>query len=170
MGDVDAMKLNLGVKIFISFCVITLSIIVVSVIGLNGMYSVKNKYGEIVHDNMPVETLVMEVRSINLEQVASVRGYMIYQEKQYTDQYNSLSNRLNSVFQEIEEKAKTSESKKYLNDLKTVNSKYDEGVQKIFDKIENGNINEAVVLGTTVKEHVEDIRRITEEWSTYIDD
>lgn len=164
------MKLNLGVKIFISFCVITLSIIVVSVIGLNGMYSVKNKYGEIVHDNMPVETLVMEVRSINLEQVASVRGYMIYQEKQYTDQYNSLSNRLNSVFQEIEEKAKTSESKKYLNDLKTVNSKYDEGVQKIFDKIENGNINEAVVLGTTVKEHVEDIRRITEEWSTYIDD
>lgn len=108
------MKLNLGVKIFISFCVITLSIIVVSVIGLNGMYSVKNKYGEIVHDNMPVETLVMEVRSINLEQVASVRGYMIYQEKQYTDQYNSLFNRLNSVFQEIEEKQRHQNQKNIL--------------------------------------------------------
>lgn len=162
------MKLNLGMKIFASFFVITFLIVLVSIIGLNGMYSVKNTYGEIVHENIPLETLVMKVRSTNLEQVAAIRGYMLYQEEQFVEQYNSLTNRLDSIFQEIEEKAKTSESKGYLKDLKAVHIKYDEGVQVVIGKIKNGEVKEAVALGTTVKEHVDDIRSITEDWSTYL--
>ena len=163
------MKLKIGVKIFISFFVITFLIVLVSVIGLNGMYSVKNSYGVIVNENIPVEILVKEVRSINLEQVATVRGYMVYQEKQFTELYDSLSEQLNSVFQEIEGKAKTTESQEFLKDLKAVHTEYDEGVQVIFDKVKNGETDEAIALGTTVKENVDDIRRITEEWSTYLD-
>ncbi len=163
------MKLKIGVKIFISFFVLTFLIVLVSLIGLNGMYSVKNSYGEIVHENIPVEILVMEVRSINLEQVATVRGYMIYQEEQFTELYDSLSEKMNSVFQEIEGKSETTQSKEYLKDLKAVHAEYDEGVQVIFDKVKSGEIDEAIDLGTTVKEKVDDIRKITEDWSTYLD-
>ncbi len=162
------MKLKIGVKIFISFFVITSLIILVSVIGLIGMYSVNSSYGVIVNENIPVEILVKEVRSINLEQVATVRGYMVYREEQFTEQYNSLSDRLNLVFKEIEGKARTTESQEFLKALKTSHDEYDKGVQVVFDKVRNGEMDEAIALGTTVKENVDDIKRITEDWSTYV--
>ncbi len=162
------MKLNLGVKIFTSFFVITFLIVLVSVIGLNGMYSVNSSYGVIVNESIPVEILVKEVRSINLEQVATVRGYMVYREEQFTEQYKSLSDRLNLVFKEIEVKAKTTDSQEFLKALKASHDEYDKGVQVIFDKVRNGEMDEAIALGTSVKENVDDIERITEDWSTYV--
>ncbi len=162
------MKLKIGVKIFISFFVITFLIILVSVIGLIGMYSVNSSYGVIVNENIPVEILVKEVRSVNLEQVATVRGYMVYQQEQFTEQYKSLSDRLNAIFQEIGVKAKTTESQEFLKALKASHDEYDKGVQIIFDKVRNGEMEEATALGTTVKENVDDIKKITEDWSTYV--
>ena len=168
MGEM-LMKFKIGVKIVISFSIITLLIILVSYIGLSGMYSVQNSYNIIIKDNLPVENLVKEVRAINLEQVTAVRGYIIYKDEQYPELYNSLSDSLSLVFQKISEKSNTEASNDYLNKLLSIHNEYDDGVKVIFDYVRKGQINEAVAYGEKIKSKVTDIKEVTQKWSEYVE-
>ena len=163
------MKFKIGVKIAISFLIITVLIILVSYIGLSGMYSVQNSYNVIIKENLPVETLVKEVSSINLEQVAAVRGYMIYKDEQYPELYNSLTDSLSLIFEQIGEKSGAEASNEYLTSLKKIHKEYDDGVKVIFDYVRKGQINEAVAYGDKIKSKVTDIKEVTQKWSEYVE-
>ncbi|OPX45513.1 methyl-accepting chemotaxis protein McpB [Ruminiclostridium hungatei] len=162
------MKIRIGLKIFVSFFVITFLIILVSIIGLTGMDSIRDSYGVIVNESLPVETLIKEARAINLEQVAAVRGFMIYRDEQYPKLYNDLSKELEDVYAKIAEMAKTTESQEYLNRLKAADKAYSDGVQVVFDYVRKGQLDEAVAYGEKVKVKVTEIKEITKAWSTYV--
>lgn len=162
------MKLRIGVKIFISFFIITVLIILVSVIGFSGMNSLNSSYQEIVNVNLPVETLVKEVRSINLEQVAAARGYIIYKDEQYPTLFRQLSKQLEDVFKKIEDNIDTPESKEYLQSLKKADEEYSKGVEVIFNYVREGKIDEAVAYGENIRGQVTEIKEITSTWSAYV--
>ncbi len=162
------MKIRIGLKIFVSFFVITLLIILVSIIGLTGMDSIRDSYGVIVNESLPVETLIKEARAINLEQVAAVRGFMIYKDEQYPKLYNDLSKQLEEVYANVADMAETAQSQGYLSRLKAANRVYSDGVQVVFDYVRKGQMDEAVAYGEKVRVKVTEIKEITKEWSTYV--
>ncbi len=162
------MKIKIGVKIFISFFVITLLIILVSFIGLNGMNTLENSYEVIINDNLPVETLVKDARALNLEQAAAVRGYMLYKDEQYVNQYNEVLNQLETIYKNIENKISTAESKEFLSKLKKANGEYNQGVQVIFGMVKDGKMDEAIAYGKNIKGSVLEIQKLVDNWSTYV--
>ncbi len=162
------MKIKIGLKIFVSFFVITFLIILVSIIGLTGMDSIRDSYGIIVNESLPVETLIKEARAINLEQVAAVRGFMIYKDEQYPKLYNDLSKQLEEVYANVADMAETAQSQGYLSRLKAANRVYSDGVQVVFDYVRKGQMDEAVAYGEKVRVKVTEIKEITKEWSTYV--
>ncbi|WP_313559407.1 methyl-accepting chemotaxis protein [Ruminiclostridium cellobioparum] len=162
------MKLRIGVKILFSFSIVTVLIILVSVIGFSGMNSLNRSYEEIVNVNLPVETLVKEVRSINLEQVAAARGYIIYKDEQYPTLFRALSKQLEDVFKKIEADAETPESREYLKSLKKADEEYSKGVEVIFNYVREGKIEEAVAYGDNIRGQVNEIKEITSVWSAYV--
>ncbi len=162
------MKIKIGVKIFISFFVITLLIIIVSFIGLNGMNTLENSYEVIINDNLPVETLVKDARALNLEQVAAIRGYMLYKDEQYVSQYNEVLNQLDTIYKNIENKISTAESKEFLSNLKKANGEYNQGVQVIFGMVKDGKMDEAIAYGKNIKGSVLEIEKLVDNWSTYV--
>lgn len=162
------MKLSIGVKIFVSFFIITALIILVSIIGFTGMNSLNGSYREIVNVNLPVETLVKEVRAINLEQVAAARGYIIYRDEQYPALFRELSKQLEEIFKKIEDNIDTPESKKYLQSLKKADEEYSKGVEVIFAYVKEGDMDKAVAYGQNIRRQVTEIKDITNTWSTYV--
>ncbi|MDF2984964.1 MAG: methyl-accepting chemotaxis sensory transducer [Eubacterium sp.] len=162
------MKIKIGVKIFISFFVITLLIIIVSLLGLNGMNTMEKSYEVVINVNLPVETLVKEARALNLEQAAAVRGYMLYKDEQYVSQYNEVLKQLDTIYKNIESKISTAESKEFLSNLKKSNDEYDQGVQVIFGMVKDGKMDEAIAYGKNIKGSVLKIEELVDNWSTYV--
>ena len=96
-----SVRLKVSTKIMGSFIILTILMAVVSFIGISSTNNAKGKYNTIINENLPVEELVLKVRSFNLEQVAAVRGYMLYKDESYVSIYNSLENELANAYAQI---------------------------------------------------------------------
>ncbi len=162
------MRFRIGTKLLVSFLVITLLIVIVSVIGLTGMISTKESYDVIINESLPVENLVLEVQTVTLEQVADVRGFMVYKDEKYPALFNELTKRADEVYNKIEEKIDTTESDKFLKDLKAAHNEYVKGCQVVMDYVRKGDMNNAISYGEEVKKSLVDINEITSQWSTYL--
>lgn len=96
------MRIKIGTKILVCFIIITCLIISVSFIGLSEMNTISKRYYEIIHINLSTERLVEEIHALTLEQVAAVRGYIIYKDDKYSTTFNDLNKKAEEIYKEIE--------------------------------------------------------------------
>ncbi len=162
------MKFKIATKLLVSFMVITALIVIVSVIGLTGMNSTKISYEAIINESLPVENLVLEVQTVTLEQVADVRGFMVYKDEKYPALFNELTKRADGIYAQIEEKINTDESRAFLKNLRAAHNKYIEGCLVVMDYVRKGDMNNAISYGDEVKKSLTDINEITSQWNTYL--
>jgi len=162
------MKITIGSKLLITFTLITSLISLVSLIGITGLNSMGKEYSGIVETNMPVENLVNESSALTLEQVAAVRGYIIYKEESYVSLYADLNKEIDLNYQEIDSKLTTQESRDFLKHLKVEHTAYDQGAQQVLDLVSQGKMEDAIKLAGEIKSHVTNIKEITANWSNWV--
>lgn len=159
------MKFKIKTKLFFILATIIILIAIICLTGFLGMKSMKEKYLNILEVNLPEETMVKEVRSLNLEQVAAVRGFLLYHDDTYLTLFDELNSKIDDTLTTIEKTAQTQNSEVFLNQLKDQHDQYAEGCQQIFALAKENKIDEALATANTIREHVTEIKSITEKWS-----
>lgn len=159
--------MNIKKKLSISFFIVILSTLVVGIVLISKLNSVNDTYGEIVHSNIPVEKHIEEIRSANLEQIAAVRGYIIYKDESFPLLFDEINEKLENSYRKIEEKIKTDDSKKNLLRVKEINQEYSKIAKDVFGLIKSGNESEAMAKATEGRNNVTEIKKITEEWLNF---
>lgn len=159
------MKFKIKTKLFFILAIIIILIAIICLTGFLGMKSMKEKYLNILEVNLPEETMVKEVRSLNLEQVAAVRGFLLYHDDTYLTLFDELNSKIDDTLSTIEKIAQTQNSEVFLNQLKDQHDQYAEGCQQIFALAKENKIDEALATANMIREHVTEIKSITEKWS-----
>jgi methyl-accepting chemotaxis protein len=162
------MKIKLGTKIVSSFVVILLLMGLVSYLGISGMNEAGNRYEEVVSTNLPVAQYVFELRAINLEQVAAARGYLLYKDERYIKLFSDKDSDVEEIYREIELRIRTEESRQYLNQIKDLHKQYSTIVQEIFSLSKSGREAEAMAKTESGRLTVEDIKKVTADWISWV--
>lgn len=163
------MRITIGAKFFVSFITIIFLLIIISFIGLLTINSVGSQYQRIVDVNLPVSTLVKEARALNLEQVAAVRGYILYKDPMYQKLYSEISDKLNATDAEIEKRILTDESREFLAKLTIQKNEYEKVAQDVFTLVESGKTEEAITRAKDGRQFVDEIKKITDDWGQWVE-
>ncbi|EOD00514.1 methyl-accepting chemotaxis protein [Caldisalinibacter kiritimatiensis] len=162
------MKLNIRAKILGGFSIILIIMVLASGLAMTGISTVEKEYGVVVNKNLPVSQLVWKIRAKNFEQVASIRAYMIYKDKKYTDKFYSINEELGSIYDNIESLIETDSSKEMLNQIKEAHSEYKKVAKEVFNLVDNGDLEKAIEVGEKGTQYVQIIQNLTDEWIEWV--
>lgn len=162
------MRVKIGTKIVVSFMVIISLMLIVSFIGLMGMNVMEKRYNQIVRTNLIIENQIEKVRSLTLEQVAAIRGYIIYKDEQYPALFNTINEQIDSAYVQLESKMQAEESKEFLMQIKEQHAAYNTGGQEVFELIREGHTTQAISKGNDLRRYVTQIKEATNSWSTEV--
>ncbi|MHB9093296.1 MAG: methyl-accepting chemotaxis protein [Eubacteriales bacterium] len=162
------MKMTLGKKLLAGFLFVAILLLVVAYFGITTVNTVEQDYNEIVKINAPVETLVWEIRSDQMEKVASVRGFMMYKDPQYLTTFEQINSDQDKNIEDVSKLLTTEKSKQFLTKLKDIDVKYDEKASQIFNLVKAGKENEAMEVATTARQMVNDYKAVTKEWEDWV--
>lgn len=162
------MKLKLGTKLMSGFIFLLVLIGLVGYVGLSGMNDTVREYDVVVKTNMPVEAHVWELRAIQVEQTAIVRGYMLYKDEKYPQQFADSNKRIADTYDAMLPLLTTDKAKAFLADFKTNNEKYLKISETIFSLVKDGRTQEAMNTAEEARLYVDEIKSITLEWTQWV--
>lgn len=163
------MKLKIGTKILSGFIAMLLLISVVGYFGVSGMTVAEEEYTVLITKNVQVQRNSLRLRASFLDQVAAVRGYMLYGDEKYTQMFKDIKNDMEGYAKEAEPLIATEESRKYLNDLKNIHAEYIKVAEEIFVLVKAGNIEGAKVKADAARDLVTKYKEISRAWNAWVD-
>lgn len=163
------MKIKIGLKILLSFLIIIILVGMVSAIGILGMGNIDQSYRLIIHENLPVTDHIQQAHNVILEQVAAVRGFMVYKDEEFSTLYDELQSSVTEIYKGLDDEADTKESQAFLLRIMNDHEAYDKGVAVIMDLVRENKINEAIAYGDTIKEYVKSMKQTMEEWTQWVE-
>lgn len=164
------MKLKIGTKITSAFAIMIVFIILVSYLGISGFKNTKKEYGVLMQRNIPVATYIWEIRSNTLEQVAALRGYIVYKDESYIELFNKINSSKDQIYKDIDNLAKTEQSKQYLSEVINVNKEYEQIAKAVFELGKAGDFEKANIKAAEGRAKVDKIKEITEKWIQLVDE
>ncbi|ADL50960.1 methyl-accepting chemotaxis protein [Clostridium cellulovorans] len=163
------MKLKLGSKIFGSLSILVLLIMIVSYLGISGINKVKREYSTLVKENMSLLTHVEKARALKLEQVSTVRGYLLFKDESFPGIFEDLKGQIEDNYRDIEAVIKTQSDKNFLAELKKEDDDYYSTVEEVFKLTRLKKFEEATTRAVEGRQHVEEIKAITYNWSNTVE-
>ncbi|MBM7616418.1 methyl-accepting chemotaxis protein [Alkaliphilus hydrothermalis] len=157
-------------KLIAGFALIILLISLLGGISSIGMRNTIHQYHQVIDMNLPVSTYVWQIRSNNLEQVAAVRAYMLYQDEKFPKLFNDIHKHNEAIFDEVSELLETEKSREYLSRIKEINNQYALVAQDVFELVKKGELEEATRLGEEGREQVEKMKETTQAWLEWVDE
>jgi methyl-accepting chemotaxis protein len=164
------MKLSISIKLFISFILMTALIAVSGTLGNIGMSKAAAKYNEIINKNIAVKTHIWELRSENLEQVAALRGYILYKDENYPKLFEEVNQNIDALYIEIEGLLTTDKSKKYLTEYKKTHEQYKVVGRDIIKLVKNGETDKAMLKTDTGRAYVNQLKDTSSGWLSWVDE
>lgn len=158
------MKMRIGTKILGSFIFITVLLLLVAYFGVSGMLNTEKQYGEVINKNVPVAAYVWEIRSINLEQVAALRGYLLDNDEKYPSLFMDLGYQLVKINDETSKLITTEKSIQLLKEATQLNNEFIAIADAAFKLKREGDIDGAMQKAAEGKSKVDRITEITTEW------
>lgn len=155
------MKVKIGAKIMLSFIVVILFIVFVSLYGLMGIQSVRDGYHTVATVNLPTAAQAEKAHSLLLEQVSEVRGFIIYKDEKYSTQYDEANIKLEESYNLIESKINADTMAGMLKNLREQHAEYNAGCQEIFRLVRAGKTDEALTTAENIRQYVTDMNGTT---------
>ena len=163
------MKLTVGKKLLSGFILVAILLIIVAYMGISTINTANKSYFEIIKENDPVEALVWRIRANQLEKVASVRGYLVYNDPEYIKIYEDIDKTQEDRYEDIANLIKTEESNQFLLALKEQDAKYDNIANQVFSAARAGNIEQAKSAAEQGKQIVTDFKAKCREWAEWVE-
>ncbi len=163
------MKLRLSSKIMAGFAIMLLLTAVVGYNGISGMYDQEEEYQLIASQSARLSSLVWQARTAALEQISSVRGFVIFGEKQFYQGFYDQIKIFDAVVKELEIFATDSQSQKFLSDLKEYQKKYKANGEAVMKLAQEKKVPEAMATCILGRPHVAQIKKIADDWAAYVE-
>lgn len=162
------MKFSLGKKLIGSFLGVSMMLLLVSYFGISSIDSILNNYGSIVEVNMPIDIESSDLSYMQMEQVAAVRGMMLYKDASYIETYNTVDAEQVKVFETLEQIVSDAKGKEYLQNLKSLSTQYDSVAEKVFTSVKAGDMATAMTVATEGRQIVTDFKATIKDWNAHI--
>ncbi|MCY6355298.1 methyl-accepting chemotaxis protein [Clostridium sp. ZS2-4] len=163
------MKFKIRTKITSGFAIMIALILLVSYLGISGLRNTKKEYDVAVKENIPISSYIWEVRSDTLDQVAALRGYLVYKDERYIELFNEINSSKGETYKNIEKLIDTEQSKQCLSEIINVHKEYEEIAQSVFQLGKSGDFQKAYVKAAEGRDKVDKIQEITEKWIQWVD-
>lgn len=124
--------MSIGKKLLAGFGFCTFLLIVVAFLGISSNNTMKEGFTEIIEVNLPVDTMVADLGFRQMEQVAALRGYILYRDDSFIETFKNIGKEKDAIYLDIEDKIETEQSKEMLNTLKGLSKSYSEVAEEIF--------------------------------------
>lgn len=162
------MKLKLGAKILSGFLFLMILICLVGYFGLSGMNNTVQEYNVVVNTNIPVAAYVWELRSIQLEQTADVRGYMLYHDEKYPQMFADSNKTIADTYSSLQPLLTNEKSRAFLADFKSTHEKYQKIAETVFVLEKQGKNQDALKAAEEGRQYVDKNKSITSEWTQWV--
>ncbi len=164
------MKIKIGMKIIGSFIITAMLLLLVAYFGVSGMTDAKELYEEVIKTNVLVETYVLKIRSTNLEQVAAVRGFLLYKDEKYPTLFNELHKQLDEIEDNVSKLLSNEKSIQFLKDVSQSSNEYVTICTEIINLQRAGDSNGAMEKTIEARVMVDKINEVTTEWIAWVDE
>lgn len=163
------MRISLRGKLMGSFCIVLILMIAVSYLGISGSSKLQQNYDEIVKVDMPINEAVWNVKSNNMEKVATIRAFMVYKTITYAQSFEELLKKEDSNIKQLEKMLKDDQSKELLTKIKSGNAAYNDYCRQIIEAVKANDMNEAFRLAVPAKEALAGSTSAMNEWQALLD-
>lgn len=162
------MKIKIKAKILAGFSMITALIILVSFFGLSGLMNTQRDYEKMLKTNIPLESGIWELKSANLEQVAALRGFMLYNDEKYVTLFEDINSSIDDIYKGIGPKIETEKSREYLKKTQQIHNNYIQVCRDIIMYQKAGNQQEVFKSTEAGRKYVEEMKAATSEWIKWV--
>jgi methyl-accepting chemotaxis protein len=162
------MRVKIGTKVVGCFVVIFILMALISYFGLSSINTIDRDYNRVMETNIPVADYIWELRSLTLEQVSALRGYIIYDDEDSVKTFNEANQQIKDLYGAIDSKIKTEQSRKYLAQVKEAHNEYAKDALDAIEYQKAGNKQRAVDQATVGRQHIEEIKTITFDWVKFV--
>ncbi|MDA8235619.1 MAG: methyl-accepting chemotaxis protein [Clostridia bacterium] len=118
------MKMKLGTKIMAGYVIVLILLAAIAFFAIDGMGSMENSYNKIVDINMPTVISVGQLEVYELEIRSQVRGYMLYGDEKYVQQFNETNQKFKGEIEKLKALVQTDKSKEYITILEDAHNNY----------------------------------------------
>lgn len=138
--------MTLKTKVTGGFLLVVMFTVLVSGISIYMIGQLNSTMKEINDTNIPLMVKTAKVGTINVQQVATLRAFYITGQENYVADYNKYSEEAGKIEDELEKKAISEQGRKLAQDLKKLDTAYDQYVEKIIVLKRAGKDQEAITL------------------------
>lgn len=164
------MKLKVGHKILLGYLVSIILLGLVSFFSINGLNNVIQKYDYVTDKRIPVTEGILHLDSLLNQEIANVRGFMLYKNETYLEALVKVKEEISSVEQDLEKALTTEQGRKLLARIKSAGDNYSENADKIIEFYKAGNEAAAQPYITTAKANSKEFESALEELETLNDE
>lgn len=138
------MRFSISKKLMIGFSSVTLLLIIMGGLFLNGIKIISDKYNFLLDDRVYKVTLVDDLVIEQKDMFADIRGYMIYNDKQFLDMFKNDQTAFNTTFEELEKIVSSDGAKEFLAEIKNSQQNYEQLVAQIIESKQKGKENDVL--------------------------
>ena len=140
------MNMTLKTKVVGGFLLVVMFTLLVSGISFYMIGQMNAATKEINERALPLMMKTTKVAKLNINQVATLRAYLITGQDSYIEEYKKYSDEAGQLEDELEKKAITEQGRKFAQELKTLDNEYDQYLQKVVALKKAGKDQEAIIL------------------------
>ena len=142
MRGIDSkMKLTIKQKLIGSFIIVALIFGISSYLSYNNMKKTNQSYEYIVNNVLELKSITQSLHNEITMEISSYRGYMLYGEEEYKDQFNQYVVNIDHLIKEGKELATLQETKDRLDSIQLTNNQLRETALPIMDLLTTNKQN-----------------------------
>ncbi|SDF19422.1 methyl-accepting chemotaxis protein [Sporomusa acidovorans] len=140
------MNMTLKMKVVGGFLFVVMFTLLVAGISFYKIGEMDEAVKEIGEDHIPLLMKTARVARLNVNQVATLRAYLITGQDNYVEEYKKYSDEAEQLEAELEKKALTEQKRNFALEVKKLDEEYDQYITKVIDLKKAGKDQEAVMM------------------------
>lgn len=162
------MRMNISKKLLGAFFTTVLLLLVTAWIGVSTINDMHRQTDEIIEYNLPVDTMVSDLGYYQMEQISSMRGFMVYKDDSYIKTNKKARDIQAEIFKKLPQYIRTEKSREYLQKTMQLSQEADRLSTEVISAVKSGNIAIAMQKGSNAKKTVMEFKQTVAEWKAWL--
>lgn len=162
------MRLNISKKLLGAFLAMVVLLVIVAWVGVSTINEINRQADEIIEINLPVDTMVSDLGYYQMEQISSMRGFMVYKDESYLKTNKKARDIQAEIFQKLPQYIKTDKSREYFEKTMELSQEADRLSTEVIAAVKSGNMPVAMKKGSNAKKIVMDFKATVAEWKAWV--
>ncbi|HSH24095.1 MAG TPA: methyl-accepting chemotaxis protein, partial [Massilibacterium sp.] len=143
--------MTLRKKLLLSFSIINICLLIVAGLGIGSLVKTNNAYEEILEQRVDNLIHMHQLNEFVAEEQKAARGYFLYNDKAYMDEFNKMTTEYEKVTKTILGNVKNGEIEEKIKTLDSLNTQYNEQLTKAAQAKANGTMTPEQALAEVKK-------------------